>query len=120
MAPVTLNAIAAPLRAYGAVVLEGYAEPHAEVMALVWGPRFDREHALRLLERRPGYVPQVLHDVQKAADLFDRLADAERDRLRSLIQRHRSLLRGDGGGDNRLAIHGTPPTDAYAPHSAHR
>ena len=50
MAPVTLNAIAAPLRAYGAVVLEGYAEPHAEVMALVWGPRFDREHALRLLD----------------------------------------------------------------------
>jgi hypothetical protein len=102
MAPVTLNAIAAPLRAYGAVVLEGYAEPHAEVMALVWGPRFDREHALRLLERRPGYVPQVLHDVQKAADLFDRLADAERDRLRSLILRHRSLL---SGGDNRPATH---------------
>ena len=90
MAPATLNAIAQPLRAYGAVVLDGYEEPHAELMALVWGPRFDREHALRLLERRPGYVPQVLHDVQKAADMFDRLADAERDRLRALIQRHRS------------------------------
>jgi len=38
MAPAILNAIAQPLRAYGAVVLEGYAEPHAELMALVWGP----------------------------------------------------------------------------------
>lgn len=90
MAPAILNAIAAPLRAYGAVVLEGYAEPHAEVMALVWGPRFDREHALRLLERRPGYVPKVLHDVQQAADLFDRLAEAERQRVRRLILRHGS------------------------------
>jgi hypothetical protein len=90
MAPATLSAMVAPLRAYGAVVFEGYEEPHAEVLALVWGPRFDREHALRLLERRPGYVPQVLHDVQKAADLFDRLAEAERQRVRSLILRHRS------------------------------
>ncbi len=103
MAPATLNAIAAPLRAYGAVVLEGYEEPHAEVLALVWGSRFDREHAQRLLDRRPGYVPQVLHAVEQAADLFDRLADAERNRLRSLIRRHRSLLRGDGGWDNRQA-----------------
>jgi hypothetical protein len=102
MAPATLSAIAAPLRAYGAVVLEGYEDPHAEVMALVWGPRFDREHARALLDQRPGYVPQVLHDVQRAADLFDRLADAERDRLRSLIQRHRSRL---SGCDNRQATH---------------
>jgi hypothetical protein len=110
MAPATLSAIAAPLRAYGAVVLEGYDEPHAEVMALVWGPRFDREHALRLLERRPGYVPQVLHDVHKAADLFDRLADAERERLRHLIRRHRSLSGSEGRCDgcnnrNRSATH---------------
>jgi hypothetical protein len=99
MAPATLNALAAPLRAYGAVVLEGYDEPHAEVLTLVWGPRFDREHALRLLERRPGYVPKVLHEVQQAADLFDRLADPERQRLRRLIQRHRSRW------DNPAAIH---------------
>ena len=62
----TLTAIAAPIREYGPVVFEVYEEPHAEVMALVWGPRFDRVHALRLLERRPGYVPQVLLAVQQA------------------------------------------------------
>jgi hypothetical protein len=90
MATVALNAIAAPLRAYGPVVFEGYEEPHAELMALVWGPRFDREHAFRLLERRPGYVPQVLLAVREAADRFDDLADAQKQRVRALILRHRS------------------------------
>lgn len=99
MAPAVLHTITAPLRAYGAVVLEGFEEPHAEVLALVWGPRFDREHALRLLERRPGYVPQVLQAVQQAADTFDTLAEPERRRVRTLIQRHRSRW------DNAPATH---------------
>jgi hypothetical protein len=90
MATTPLNVLTAPLRAYGAVLFEGYEEPHAEVMALVWGPRFDREHAHTLLERRPGYVPQVLHTVQSAADQFDRLAAEEQRRVRQLILRHRS------------------------------
>ncbi len=90
MATAALNAIAAPLRAYGPVVFEGYEEPHAEVMALVWGPRFDREHAHTLLERRPGYVPQVLLAVRQAADHFDSLPETERQRLRTIILRHRS------------------------------
>lgn len=90
MPTTTLSALTAPLRAYGAVLFEGYEEPHAEVMALVWGPRFDREHAHTLLERRPGYVPQVLHTVQSAADQFDQLAADEQRRVRQLILRHRS------------------------------
>ena len=90
MATTTFNALTAPLRAYGAVLFEGYEEPHAELMALVWGPRFDREHAHTLLERRPGYVPQVLHTVHSAADQFDQLAAAEQRRVRQLILRHRS------------------------------
>ena len=55
-----LRKLTAPLRAYGPVVFEGYEEPHAELMALVWGPRFDR------------------------------LADAQQQRVRQLILRHRS------------------------------
>ena len=90
MTTTTLSALTAPLRAYGAVLFEGYEEPHAEVMALVWGPRFDREHAHTLLQRRPGYVPQVLHTVQSAADQFDQLAADEQRRVRQLILRHRS------------------------------
>jgi hypothetical protein len=92
MATPALNTIAAPVRAYGAVVFEGYDAPHDEVLALVWGPRFDRERALGLLARRPGYVPQVLQAVQKAADQFDTLASAEQQRVRALIVRHRNLL----------------------------
>ena len=89
MAAQALHDLTAPLRAYGQVVLEGYDEPHAELMALVWGPRFDREHVQRLLARRPGYVPQVLDAVGKAADQFDRLAAAQQRHVRQLILRHR-------------------------------
>ncbi len=104
MATPALNTIAAPVRAYGAVVFEGYDAPHDEVLALVWGPRFDRERAYGLLARRPGYVPQVLHAVQKAADQFDTLACAEQQRLRALILRHRNLI--------------FPAPGTYAPHPA--
>jgi hypothetical protein len=90
MAAQALEPLIAPLRAYGPVVFEGYEEPHAELMALVWGPRFDREHVQRLLERRPGYVPQVLHAVVRAADQFDQLAAPQQRRVRQLILRHRS------------------------------
>jgi hypothetical protein len=94
-----LHALTAPLRAYGPVVLEGYDEPHAELMALVWGPRFDREHVQHLLARRPGYVPQVLDDVDRAADQFDGLAAAQQVRVRQLILRHRRRW------DNAQAAH---------------
>jgi hypothetical protein len=94
-----LEDLTAPLRAYGQVVLEGYDEPHAELMALVWGPRFDREHVQRLLARRPGYVPQVLDEVDKAADQFDRLAANQQLRVRQLILRHRRRW------DNAQAAH---------------
>jgi hypothetical protein len=95
----TLQDLTAPLRAYGEVVLEGYDEPHAELMALVWGPRFDREHVQRLLARRPGYVAQVLDEVDKAADQFDSLAAAQQVRVRQLILRHRRRW------DNAQAAH---------------
>lgn len=85
-----LSAIAAPLRTYGPVVFEGYEEPHVELMTLVWGPVFDRDHAFRLLERRPGYVAQVLRAVWQAADQFDSLDGAQQQRLRMLILRHQS------------------------------
>ncbi len=84
-----LQTIVAPLRAYGPVVLEAVDDPHAEVMALVWGPRFDRDSARALLDRYPGYVPQVLQSVQCAADRFDQLPAPQQQHLRKLIVRHR-------------------------------
>jgi hypothetical protein len=85
-----IECIVAPLRTYGGVVFEGCDTPHDELLALVWGPRFDRAHAYGLLARKPGYVPQVLQAVVNAADAFDSLAYAEQQRLRALIWRHRS------------------------------
>jgi hypothetical protein len=102
MATTALRALTAPLRAYGAVLFEGYEEPHAELMALVWGPRFDREHAHGLLERHPGYVPQVLHSVHQAADQFDGLADAQQQRVRRLIVRHHSRWDNAGAPPHHL------------------
>jgi hypothetical protein len=86
----TLNTLAAPLRTYGAVIFEGYEEPHAEILALLYGPHFDREHAQTLLERRPGYVPQVLHTVKGSADQYDRLSPSDQLHLRKLVVRHRN------------------------------
>lgn len=90
MARAALRTLTAPLRAYGPVVFEGYDEPHAELMALVWGPYFDRELVHRLLKRRPGYVPQVVQAVNQAADQFDGLGALQQRRVRQLILRHRS------------------------------
>jgi len=90
MATTSLHALTSPLRTHGAVLFDGYPEPHAEVMALVWGPRFDREHAQALLQRRPACAAQVLPTVQHAADQFDQLGSDEQRRVRQLIARHRS------------------------------
>lgn len=79
-----------PLRAHGSVILKGYDDPHAELLALVWGPQFDRDLAHTLLQRRPDLMPQMLPTVKRAADRFDQLAAAEQRRVRQLILRHRS------------------------------
>ena len=83
-----LQSVVAPVRAYGPVVFDALEDPHAEVMALVWGLSFDREAARTLMDRKPGYVPKVLQSVQHAADRFDQLKPAEQQRLRLLILRH--------------------------------
>ena len=53
-----LQAIAHPLREHGPVLLADVNDPHDEVLALVWGPRFDREHALWLWSRLSRRAPQ--------------------------------------------------------------
>ena len=40
------------LRAHAPALLAGADNPHDELLALVWGPRFDREHALDLMARQ--------------------------------------------------------------------
>lgn len=81
-------------RTHAPTLLADADDPHAELLALVWGPRFDREHALglwaRLSRRHPGEAMPVLPALLAAADQFDALATPAQHRLRRLIVRHRS------------------------------
>jgi len=48
-------------------------DPVAEVLALVWGPQFDREHALALLARLPRTEGGWIRTMQAFGDDFDAL-----------------------------------------------
>lgn len=92
-------------RAHAPALLNGSDDPHAELLALVWGPRFDREHALGLWaglsQRQPAHAAPVLPLLLAAADRFDALASPVQHRLRRLIVRHRHLARGHGLSESR-------------------
>ncbi|MES2972666.1 MAG: hypothetical protein V4757_03620 [Pseudomonadota bacterium] len=92
----------ASMRAQGDALFATAADPHAELLAMVWGSRFDREHAQGLLERQPRVLPGALQSVMAAADSFDRLPAPRQRRLRQIIVRH------SGRWDNQ----------AHAPHPA--
>jgi hypothetical protein len=83
--------------------LRAAGDPHAELLALVWGPRFDREHAQALLAFQQPPQSAALDALRAAADSFDSLPAPRQQRLRRLIVRH-----GRGGWDN-------PPHAAHSP-----
>ncbi len=83
-----LRALTQPVRVHGQALLTGADDPHAELLALVWGPRFDRQHAQSLLADQPLGGTGVLKTVMAAADQFDRLPQAQQQRVRRLIVRH--------------------------------
>lgn len=91
----TLQPIAQRLRDHGPALLAGVDDPHDELLAMVWGPRFDREHALglwaRLSRRQPTEAVPTLPAILSVADRFDGLDQGAQQRLRRLIQRHRAL-----------------------------
>jgi len=82
-------------RKHGADLLATAQEPHDEVLTLLWGPRFDREHALGLWVSASGRQPVeslvVLPALMAAADRFDELPATAQHRLRRLVLRHRRL-----------------------------
>jgi hypothetical protein len=90
LAPV--HHLAQQVRAYGPTLLASTSAPHAELMAMVWGPRFDREHAMGLWAGLPQHQAStalpVLQALLSAADSFDTLAAPAQQRLRLLIRRH--------------------------------
>ena len=94
------------LRAQAPALLGATDDPHAELLALVWGPRFDREHAQDLLaggglassagQTLPAGLAlkasQVVQAIRAAADSFDRLPAPRQQRLRQLIVQHRGAV----------------------------
>ena len=75
-------------RSLGGLLLEHVDDPHAELMALVWSSRFDREHAQALLRSRADQAAALLQPLVRAADRYDNLPAHQQKRLRRLIQRH--------------------------------
>ncbi len=86
-----IHRLAQGVRQHGTALLAGADDPHDELMSLVWGPRFDREHALGLLARQPAAAACTLPALLAAADHFDALHAPAQGRLRKLIVRHRAL-----------------------------
>lgn len=78
---------AAGLRAWAEALAAGSEDPAAEMLALVWGPRFDREHALGLLARLPRADGRWLQAVHAFGEHFDALPAAGQQELRRVLRR---------------------------------
>ena len=95
-----VHQLAQQVRAHGPTLLATASDPHAELMAMVWGPRFDREHAMGLWaglpQHKAGTALPVLRALLSCADRFDTLAPPTQHRLRLLILRHRGSQRAAG------------------------
>jgi hypothetical protein len=72
------------LRQQAGALVAHSPEPHAELLALVWGPRFDQDHAHALA----GNTSLPVQTLEQAAREFDALPGAAQQRLRALILRH--------------------------------
>ena len=84
----TVSPLFSTLRSHGRLLLAGADDPNAELMALVWGPRFDREHARDLVQSLAPCQTDLDRVVAQAADTFDRLPAQRQQRLRQAIRRH--------------------------------
>jgi hypothetical protein len=90
----SLQPLFSSMRAHGPVLLASTTEPAAELLALVWGPRFDREHgrylAQSVAQKRPALDHALDQALNQAADTFDRLPALRQQRLRQLLRHHAS------------------------------
>lgn len=81
-----MQTLFASVRAHGPALLASTTEPVAELLALVWGPRFDREHAQHLAQAATHNHSALHHALAQAADTFDRLPASRQQRLRQLLR----------------------------------
>lgn len=87
MAGGTVAEPAAALRGWIEALAAVSEDPAAELLALVWGPRFDRVHALSLLARLPRTERAWVHALHAFGEHFDALPPAGQGTLRSEILR---------------------------------
>ena len=76
---------ASALTCWLGALAEASEDPATEMLALVWGPRFDREHALALLARLPRADGECVREIHALADRFDALPPAGQRALRQGI-----------------------------------
>ena len=77
----------AGLPAWAEALAAGSDDPAAEMLALVWGPRFDREHALALLARLPRAQGRWIGAIHAFADRFDAMPPGKQQAVRRDILR---------------------------------
>lgn len=77
---------AGALRAWAQALAEASEDPAAEILALVWGPRFDREHAMALLARLPAADRSWVHALHAFGEQFDALPAACQSDVRRQIR----------------------------------
>jgi hypothetical protein len=77
---------AAAMPAWAEALAAGTDDPVSEMLALVWGPRFDREHALALLARLPATQGTWIGAIHAFAERFDALPAAKQQAVRSGIR----------------------------------
>jgi hypothetical protein len=61
-------------------------EPAGELLAMIWGPRFDRAQAEALLLAWPRQSTQAWQVLRDAADRYDALAPRQQERLRRRVR----------------------------------
>ena len=85
-----LALLADALQAQRAALMQGGADPRAELQALVAGPRFDRARAQALVEGKTGALRDKAPAVVVAmADFYDSLRPEQQQTLRELMSRGR-------------------------------
>lgn len=81
-----LSLVLTTLRTQVAPLMGDAEDPQAELLALVWGPRFDRQHAQQLVAcAPPPAASRLRRALVQAADRFDHLPGERQQRLRRLI-----------------------------------
>lgn len=90
----SLRAIVQQVRSVAPALLSVTHDPHADLLTLIWGPQFDRQHAMNLWaslsQRQPAHAMPLLSVLLHVGEDFDRMDRRSQHWLRRLILRHRA------------------------------